>query len=338
MSEIYVLSNLDVAGSVNLNKNELKNVALQNLAADPSTPATGQTYWNTTTDTLHVFDGSSWRSYVFTDTPLNQLTAPTGNLSLNNHRITGLSSPVSGTDAVNKNYVDNATAGLSWKNAVRAATTANVTLSTDLENGDIIDGVTLATGDRVLVRAQTAGAENGIYVVAATGAPTRAADADSGAELQQAAVFIMEGTTLGDTAWVNTVNGTITVGSTALTFVQFTGGASITAGSGLSMTGNQLDVNVDGTSIEINADTLRVVPNLYSKKFTGTITGDGTTTQFTISHSFNTKSVTVGIHGTLGTHLDRDVIVPYTTNLNSVVVTFGTAPPLGNNYAVTVMA
>jgi hypothetical protein len=91
-------------------------------------------------------------------------------------------------------YVDAKLAGLSWKQAVRAATTAAGTLATSFENGDAIDGVTLATGDRILIKNQATASENGIYVVNASGAPTRATDADAGAELVNATVYVSEGT------------------------------------------------------------------------------------------------------------------------------------------------
>lgn len=123
-----------------------------------------------------------------------------------------------------QSYVDAALAGLSWKQAVRAATTAALTLATDLENGDTLDGVTLSTGDRVLVKDQSSGAENGIYIVAATGAPARASDANSGAELVNASVYVSEGTANADTQWTCTTNATITVGSTALAWAQLSSG------------------------------------------------------------------------------------------------------------------
>lgn len=110
-------------------------------------------------------------------------------------------------------------AGTSWKEKVRVATTANGTLASAFENGDTIDGVVLATGDRILLKNQTAGAENGIYVVAASGAPTRANDADSSDELVNATVKVSEGTINADTEWQCTTNATITVNTTALTWV-----------------------------------------------------------------------------------------------------------------------
>jgi hypothetical protein len=112
-------------------------------------------------------------------------------------------------------------ATLSWKQAVRAATTTNGTLATAFANGQSVDGVTLATGDRILLKNQTTGSENGIYTVNASGAPTRASDADSGAKLVNATVKVSEGTTNADTEWQCTTNATITLGSTALTWAQF---------------------------------------------------------------------------------------------------------------------
>lgn len=134
-----------------------------------------------------------------------------------------------------KSYVDNKVAGLSWKRAVRAATTAAGTLATSFANGSVIDGVTLATGDRALIKNQSAGAENGIYTVNASGAPTRADDADSGTELLNASVYVSEGTTLADTQWTCSTNAPITPGTTALTFVQAgaTGGAVSSVGLSL---------------------------------------------------------------------------------------------------------
>lgn len=116
-------------------------------------------------------------------------------LDLQGQRITALGSPSSATDAANKSYVDGLVQGLSWKSAVRAATTAAGTLSSSFANGSTIDGVTLATGDRILVKNQATGSENGIYVVASSGAPTRATDADAGSEIVNASVYVSEGTT-----------------------------------------------------------------------------------------------------------------------------------------------
>lgn len=107
-----------------------------------------------------------------------------------------------------------------WKEPVRVATTANGTLSTAFENGDTVDGVTLATGDRILIKNQTTASENGIYTVNASGAPTRATDADAASELLGAVVFVSEGTVYADSVWACTNNAAIVVGTTGLTWVR----------------------------------------------------------------------------------------------------------------------
>lgn len=112
-----------------------------------------------------------------------------------------------------------ASGGLSqWKDPVRVATSAAGTLATAFENGDTVDGVVLATGDRILIKDQAAGAENGIYTVNASGAPTRATDMDAGGEVVGALVYAIAGTTNGGQVFRNTNTTTPTLGTTALTF------------------------------------------------------------------------------------------------------------------------
>jgi hypothetical protein len=131
------------------------------------------------------------------------------------------------SQAAIKSYVDNLIAGLRWKQPVVAATTVAGTLTTSFEDGDSVDGVTLRQGDRVLIKNQASSIENGIYVVNASGAPTRASDANTGAELESASVFVSGGTTNADTNWICTSDG-ISIGSSAITFVQFGVGGAIT--------------------------------------------------------------------------------------------------------------
>lgn len=139
---------------------------------------------------------------------------------------------------INDNFTElyGLTVGLSWKQAVRFKTTANVDLAGGgLAAGTIHDGVTAAVGDRAVVGSQTAGAENGVYIVPASGAPTRAADADVGSELVNATVFVSEGSVNADTQWTCTTNAPITVGTTALAFAQInTGGVNFASAAEVS--------------------------------------------------------------------------------------------------------
>jgi hypothetical protein len=206
-----------------------------------------------------------------------------GAIAMGTNKITGLGTPTDAADAATKAYVDSAAQGIDWKASVRAATTINVTLASDLENGDTLDGVTLATGDRVLVKNQSTGSENGIYVVKVSGAPDRSTDADTGAELtSNFAVFVEEGTANADQGYVLTNDGAITVGTTALTFTQFTGLGQVVAGDGLAKTGNTLNVTA-GTGISITGDA---VTNDGVLSITGTanqITASASTGAITLS-------------------------------------------------------
>ena len=187
------------------------------------------------------------------------LSGQAGALAMNSQKITGLATPTADGDAATKSYVDSVAQGLSAKDAVRVATTANGTLASAFANGQTVDGITLATGDRILIKDQSTGSENGIYTVNASGAPTRAVDFDSNAEVAKGAYFFVEeGTTNADAGFVLTTDGSITLGTTSLSFTQFSGAGDITAGSALTKSGNTLNVAVDDSSIEVSSDALRV--------------------------------------------------------------------------------
>lgn len=170
--------------------------------------------------------------------------------------ITNLGAPSGANDAARKAYVDTAVGGaslgLSWKQAVRVATTAAGTLATSFENGDTVDGVVLATGDRILIKDQAAPEENGIYAVAASGAPARTSDAGTAELILQTAVFVQEGTANADKLFLLTTNAPIVLGTTALTFTQFSSGG-----------GGSLTVQEEDASPSDAAVTLIKVPNGY---------------------------------------------------------------------------
>jgi len=184
-------------------------------------------------------------------TRLDQLAAPAADLSMANRKLTGLADPIGAQDAATKNYVDLTVQGLAPKQSVRAASLGNIAT---LSGAMTIDGVALVAGDRVLVKDQTTASQNGIYVVAA-GAWTRAVDADVWGELVSAYVFVESGTTNADMGYLSTVDPGGTLGTTAVTFVQFTGAGQILAGAGLTKSGNSLDVGA-GTGIAVAADTV----------------------------------------------------------------------------------
>lgn len=185
------------------------------------------------------------------------------NLDMTQNAIINVADPVSAQDVANKRYVDSVAQGLTVKNSVRAATVGDITLS----GTPTVDDVVLVVGDRVLVKEQTNGINNGIYVVAA-GAWTRAADYAAAIHAAGTFTFVEEGTTLGDSGWVCISDrGADTVATDALVYSQFSGAGTFLAGDGLTKTGNTisvnaaqgltasaggLSVNVDGSTVEID--------------------------------------------------------------------------------------
>lgn len=218
--------------------------------------------------------GSSTRyaraDHVHAMPTLSALGTPTGDVAMGGFKITGLGTPTANTDAATKAYVDNVAQGLDAKASVRAATTANITRS----GTQTIDGVALIAGDRVLVKNQTAPAENGIFVVAA-GAWSRATDMDAWTEVPNAFCFVEEGTTQADTSWVCTSNAGGTLDTTSITFVQFGSAGSYSAGNGLQLSGNSFSVLLDGATLSVSGTGLRISASYAGQN---TITTLGTVT------------------------------------------------------------
>ena len=191
----------------------------------------------------------------------------TGTINASTARITNLADPTGAQDAATKAYVDATRSGLDVKDSVRAATTGNITLT----NTQTVDGVALAVDNRVLVKNQDTASENGIYVVK-NGAWIRATDADNspaGEVTSGMFTFVEQGTVNADSGWVLTTDGAITLDTTSLTFVQFSGAGQITAGDGLSKTGNRLDVNV-ANGIEISGDNVQLASTVAGNGLTYT--------------------------------------------------------------------
>ena len=211
-----------------------------------------------------------------TDTNIDFVISPkgSGTVSVDSSRITNVTDPSGDQDAATKAYVDSVANGLDVKDSVRYASTANIAGTYDNGAGTItagsngalsIDGQTPSQGDRVLLKDQSSAVQNGIYTVTTVGdgstayVLTRGPDADTAAELTGGTFFFVEeGSANADNGYVATHNGTPTLGSTDITFSQFSGAGQISAGDALTKTGNQLDVAVDDSTIEISSDALQV--------------------------------------------------------------------------------
>jgi len=231
-----------------------------------------------------------------------------GNIAMGTNKITGLGTPTSDADAVTKSYVDAIAQGIDAKASVVAATTTNITLS----GAQTIDGVSVIAGDRVLVKDQTTTADNGIYLCA-SGSWTRTTDADSWTELVAAYTFVEGGTTNDNNGFICTVAAGGTLGTTAITFAQFSGAGQVVAGAGLTKTGNTLDVGTASSSrIVVNSDnidlaTTGVTASTYKSVTTdayGRITaGTNPTTisGFGITDAYTKTEVDTSLSGKLST-------------------------------------
>lgn len=325
--------------NINLNKNELQNAKIHNLASAPASPAAGQVYYNTSDGKFYIYNGvsSSWvdlsaeasnattsavgliqlagdltgtatspaiasgavdytkiaaslkpsgtatptaealRALGTTagtalagNTTLDQIAAPTGSVSLNSQKLTNVQDPASAQDAATKAYVDGVASGLDTKASVKAATTANITLS----GTQTIDGVALQSGDRVLVKNQSTASANGIYVVSAS-SWSRASDMDAWSEVVSAYTWVEQGTTNGDSGWVVTSDTGGTLNTTAITWTLFSSASSLIAGDGLTKSGDT--INVAGTTdrISVTANAVDISANYVGQ---ATITTLGTIT------------------------------------------------------------
>jgi hypothetical protein len=424
-----ILTNYDFS------KNEIQNAKIQNLASAPSSPASGQVYYDTTLFQFGVYNGSGWTylgsgggtvtsvsvaaangfsgtvatstttpAITLTATPtgilksngtaisaatsgtdyapatattsslkgngsggfsaatLNDNGTPTADFSMGSHKLTNVLDPTSAQDAATKNYVDTTAQGLDAKPSAVVVGTSNVSLST-LQT---IDGVTLTAGQRVLLVGQTTASQNGLWL-AASGSWTRPTDFATGSSQNGTFVFIESGTSGSGSGYVMTGASTVTVDTSSQTWVQFSGAGEVTAGTGLTKSGNTLSLTtpvtvgnggfgtgtgitglVKGSGSAYSAATSGTdyapatsgsnilkgngAGGFSSAKYTATI-GDGSSTSIAVTDSLGTiDKVAVIRDATSGAQVDCDI------TYSSTQVTFGfTTAPASNAYKVVII-
>jgi hypothetical protein len=271
---------------------------------------------------------------------LSALAAPSADVSMNSHKLTNVTDPTNPQDAATKNYVDSIAQGVNWKSAVAAATTAALAANTYANgtsgvgatltgnsNGALaaIDGYTPAANDRLLIKNEATASHNGIYTVTQVGDGThpfiltRVTDMDTATEIAGAAVLVLNGTTNVNQGWIVDSAGPYTVGTTSITFTQFTGVADITAGGGISKSGNTITANTRG--------------------YASTITGDDSTTTFNQSHNLGTTDTQVMMQDPGSSPANQFVEADfYAVDSNTSRVVFATAPANGKTYRVITTA
>lgn len=276
---------------INLNKNELQNARIQNLAAAPGTPVSGQIYYDTAigVPAPQWYNGAAWVDFTAATTlggsslanvlaranhtgtqvaatisdfntavrtnRLDQMAVPTLPVSFNGQKLTSVAAGTADSDGVNLLQVRDLVRVLDRKDSVRVAVSTNVTISNP--GTAIFDGITLAVGEDALLSGQTTGSQNGIYVFnGAAVAMTRRADADVSAEVTSGLTTVIEeGTYIGKRAILITANP-ITLGTTSLSFTYEATGETILGGAGLTKTGSTIDVVGTAGRIVANADSI----------------------------------------------------------------------------------
>lgn len=285
---------------------------------------------------------------------LSALAAPTADVSMGNYKLTSLAAPVASTDAATKGYVDSVAEGLHIHASTNAATTAN--LNATYNNGTsgvgatltnagtqvalVIDGVTLSVSDRVLVKNQTTQSQNGIYTVTDTGSVstnwilTRATDFNSSAEIQGGDfVFVTGGTQYDNTGWVQT-STSVTVGTTAIVWQQFSGAGTYTASNGVQLVGSDFSgVVVASGGLTVGASGFALDTAIAVRKYAANV-GDGVATSYVITHSLNTKDVTVAVYDNSSPYAEVVCDVQHTST-SAITLLFSVAPT-SNQYRVVV--
>lgn len=287
---------------------------------------------------------------------LNALAAPTADVSMNSYKITSLATPVSSTDAANKQYVDDVAQGLNIHAASYAATTAN--LNATYSNGTsgvgatltnaganaafTTDGVSPTLNARILVKNQTTTSQNGIYVLSTVGdgstpwVLTRATDFDTAVEIAGGDfTFVDAGSTLANTGWVN-VDEVNTVGTDPIVFQQFSGAGTYTASNGVQLVGSNFSgVVVSSGGLSVGSSGFELDTTIAVRKYAANV-GDGTATSYTVSHNLGTKDVIVSVYDN-STPFAEVICDVQHTSTTAITLLFSVAPT-SNQYRVVVHA
>lgn len=362
------------AADINILGFSLLNALLNPVSSDPGGLGggdEGRVWYNTTTNKLMYWNGTTAidatarANHTGTQTAstisdlaatvqaytLDQFADAAADISLNSNKITNLADGSGANDAVNFGQLQlvaaAAASGLSIKAPVRAASTANVTIGST-GNGATMDGVTLATGDRILLKDQTTGNQNGLYLVGASSL-SRTTDMDATGEVAPGTlVFVREGSVNGDKAFAVSSDAAITVGTTTITWVQITGNAGTTYSAGDGLTESPAGTfNVGaGTGITVNANDVQVTTSVVVRKVTGviptstsgifTVSGAVVTVNHGLSNSAASLTIrpyTSPVSGyTQGEEVDMQNVC---TDANNMEITLP-ANPASNNWVITI--
>ena len=282
---------------------------------------------------------------------ISALAVPTANVPWGSYKITGLADPSADGDAANKGYVDSVAQGLNIHDPVQAATTTTLAVTTGgtvtYNNGTagvgatltlsvaltVLDGYTLATNDRIIVKDEVATANNGVYTInSARTVLTRATDADSTAELNGGDFFFVQNGTVNDnTGWV-IVDKVTTIGTTPVIFYQFSGAGTYTAGNGLTLTGSVFSAVAD-TGILVSSSGIAINTAVVVTKYNASV-GDGTATSYTVTHNLGTRDVQVTVYDNSSPYAEVICDVQHTST-TAVTLLFSVAPT-SNQYRVVV--